>query len=408
MTKEKPLILLGIGGGVAAYKAVEVASRLTRENLDVQVQMTEAATKFITPLTFSAVTKHAVYTAMFPDAVLQTKEAIFPHLYPATEADIFAVMPATADLMAKFRAGLGGDLVTSSALALSSSCVRFFCPAMNVNMWEQSIVQENCTYLEKAGWIRLGPKSGLQACGAVGMGRMAEPEEIVAAILAALKKKQTFSCKRILILSGPTHEFLDPVRYIGNASSGRMGKALAEAALNLGAAVDFITGPVPEANLPSGTGLAVVHVTSAKEMLEKAKNLSKYSDGLLFVAAVADYTLREASKIKLPKQKKITLTLETTPDIAAAICKNKKPGQIAFGFALETHDNFTRARKKMKEKNLDAIVLNGIDSFGAEKGHFQFLQKQSTKWEDWGPLHKKDCAVRLMEKMSSFFSASSR
>ncbi|MBN2143287.1 MAG: bifunctional phosphopantothenoylcysteine decarboxylase/phosphopantothenate--cysteine ligase CoaBC [Candidatus Aureabacteria bacterium] len=405
MRKDRPLVLLGIGGGVAAYKAVEVASTLVKEKVEVHVQMTEAALSFVTPLTFSAVTNHPVYSSMFPDRVLEKKEDIFPHLYPATQADVFAVMPATADLIAKFKAGLGLDLVTASTLALSSSCVRIFCPAMNVNMWNNPIVQANTKSLEKDGWIRIGPNNGLQACGAVGMGRMAEPDEIVGAILYQLKKRQSFSGKRILILSGPTREFLDPVRYIGNPSSGKMGKALALAALELGAQVDLLTGPVASSDLPSGSGLNIFHVTSAGQMLDKARKLFQHADGIFFTAAVSDYAPFEASPLKLPKKERLTLMLKKTPDIAACLCKEKQIRQVAFGFALETHENLDKAQKKLKEKKLDGIVLNDCDSFGSEEGRFQFLGKGSAQWENWGTITKKQCASQLMEKMNALFSS---
>ncbi len=395
-----PSILLGIGGGVAAYKAVEVASFLRKENWDVSVAMTEAAMKFVTPLTFEAVTQGRVLTDLFFKNPL-TKEETYPHLYPATEVSVFIALPATADLIAKLATGLGGDVVCASALSLPITCRKIFCPAMNVEMWHQSIVQENVQKLENHGWERVGPEEGMLACGMTGLGRMAEPETIVTAVKRTFSESSVLLGRRVLILSGPTHEYWDPVRFIGNRSSGKMGKALAEEALKMGASVDFVTGPVSDLYLPRGMNVSIHKVTSAEEMFSMAKPLSEKSDIWIFAAAVADHTPLSKQDQKIARnQGEQTLLLKSTPDIAGTLCRKKKKTQLAIGFALETEAGVTRAREKLKNKGLDAIVLNGVSSFSAESGHFQFLKAGKKETDDWGILSKQECAKKIFDSFS--------
>jgi phosphopantothenoylcysteine decarboxylase/phosphopantothenate--cysteine ligase len=400
---KKNSILLGIGGGIAAYKAVEVASLLRKENWDVSVAMTQAAQHFVTPLTFEAVIHGPVLTDLFvknPSFPGTTKEEMYPHLYPATETRVFVVLPATADLIAKLAMGLGGDVVCASALSLPNTCQKIFCPAMNVEMWHQDVVQENVRKLEARGWERVGPEEGTLACGTVGLGRMSEPIDIVTAVKSALAESSVLSGKKILILSGPTHEYWDPVRFIGNRSSGKMGKALAEEALQRGASVDFVTGPVSEESLPRGTGLSIHKITSAEEMLSAAKPLSEKSDIWIFAAAVADYTPVEKHDQKMVRnQGEKKLILKPTPDIAAELCRTKKKTQTAIGFALETEAGLTRAREKLKNKKLDAIVCNGVLTLGNDSGHFQFLKTGKKEAEDWGTLNKRECAKKIFHAL---------
>lgn len=399
-TQAKPsTALVGICGGIAAYKAVEVVSRLRKAGLDVRVAMTEAARQFVTPLTFGAVSGNEVLTTMFPAADNTAREGLYPHLYPATQADLFIALPATADMMAKLACGLAGDVVSAGALSLPSTCRRFFCPAMNVEMWHQPVVQANVAALENAGWFRIGPNTGELACGMEGEGRMAEPQEIVTAILDVLSAAQSLAGRRVLVVSGPTREHFDPVRFIGNPSTGRMGKAIAEEALAAGADVHFVTGPVPEGNLPRGRRLHVHPVVSAHQMLEASTPLYARSDVVIYAAAVADYTPAEIHDKKLPKQDgELTIKLKATPDIAATLNQNKKPGQVVIGFALQTHDGVAKARAKLEKKRLDGIVLNSLDALGGESGTYTYLNatEGGAGIQEWGRLDKRVCARRIL------------
>jgi phosphopantothenoylcysteine decarboxylase/phosphopantothenate--cysteine ligase len=401
MDERKDIVLLGIGGGVAAYKAVEVASRLTQDGCHVQVAMTRAATEFVGPLSFAAVTGNAVLTDMFPEPESTEGDDLYPHLYPATEAAAMVVLPATADLISKLAAGLGGDVVTAGALSLRPSCKRLFCPSMNVEMWNQPVVQRNCDELEDLGWRRLGPDAGHLACGMTGEGRMAAPAAIVEAVHAALRSDGLLAGKRVLITSGPTVEYIDPVRFISNQSSGRMGLALAEAAVAAGAIVDVVTGPVPEAHIPKGPRISVSRVRSAVEMLAAAAPLFEHADAVVFAAAVADFTSETVADSKRPKSEcSLELKLRPTPDIAAELAAGKRDEQMCVGFALETDDMLINASMKLYRKQLDAIVLNGVEAMGSEGAHYHYLTGDENSGEDWGRLSKIDCAGRLIERIA--------
>ena len=399
----KSVVLLGVGGGVAAYKAVQVASSISQKGFRTHVAMTPAAQRFITPLTFSAVTNRSVLTKLFPTGYDPEEfEDIYPHLYPATYADIFIILPATADLIAKICWGIGDNVVTASALSLPPKCIRYFCPSMNLEMWDQKVVQENVSKLEGFGWRRIGPNEGHLACGATGEGRMAEPEEIISMVVRTFNNGDRFKGKKFLILSGPTLEHIDPVRFISNHSSGKMGKALAEAASHAGANVDFVTGPVSKDNLPKSSKINVVPVISAKEMLNTSMNLFPNAHAAIFTAAVSDFTPSHPFETKRPKSNKtFSLKLNCTPDIASTLCKAKNSGQVCIGFALETEeDAVSRAKKKLKKKALDAIVLNGLDSFNENDGDFCYISADPGKQiEKWGRITKSLLASRLIDKI---------
>jgi phosphopantothenoylcysteine decarboxylase/phosphopantothenate--cysteine ligase len=400
--------LVGICGGIAAYKAVEVVSRLRKAGLEVRVAMTEAARQFVTPLTFGAVSGHEVLTTMFPDAGSAAREGLYPHLYPATQADLFIALPATADMMAKLACGLAGDVVSAGALSLPSTCRRFFCPAMNVEMWHQPVVQANVAALEKAGWFRIGPNTGELACGMEGEGRMAEPQEIVTAVLDVLGAAQSLAGRRVLVISGPTREHFDPVRFIGNPSTGKMGKAIAEEALASGADVDFVTGPVHESSLPRGQHVRLHHVVSARQMLEASTPLYERADVVIYAAAVADYTPSESHEKKLPKQDgELTIKLKATPDIAATLNQHKRHGQVVIGFALQTHDGLVKARAKLEKKRLDGIVLNSLDALGGEAGTYTYLNgaEGEAGTQNWGQLDKRICARRILAEAAKCLEA---
>lgn len=325
-------VLVGVCGGIAAYKTVEVVSRLRQQGHDVHVAMSDAACQFVTPLTLAAVSGNRVLTHTFPDAEKESGDDLYPHLYPATRADVFVLMPATADMIGKIAQGLGNEIVSMCTLPLPAACRRYFCPSMNVEMWEQPSVQDSVRTMEERGWIRIGPDSGALACGMEGAGRMAEPVVVLEQIAQTLARAQSLAGKEVLILSGPTHEHLDPVRYLGNASSGRMGKALAEEAADRGAGVTFVTGPIHKDYLPRRSGIDLVPVTSAEEMFEAARTSFKAADLAIFAAAVADY--QPAAKTSEKKGKKTgdwSLKLTSTPDIAKTLSGAKKKKQRTIG-----------------------------------------------------------------------------
>lgn len=402
--KGAPLALCGICGGIAAYKAAEVVSSLVKLGLDVRVIMSKGAREFVTPLTFQALTGKPVTVDMFAEPSAERKDQIYPHLYPSAGAALFVMLPATADMIAQVVRGEAGDVMVASVLGLPPDCIRIFCPAMNTTMWKQASVQQNVAKLENDGWIRIGPGSGLLACKAEGEGRMTEPDEIVRQIAAILETAESLQGKRVLLLSGPTREHLDPVRFISNPSTGKMGRALAEEALRRGAQVDFITGPVDPSVLPRGKNLSIQPVTSANEMLAAAENIFAKADIILFAAAVADYAPAAAEKTKLPKtQAEIQLTLKPTPDIAATLCRGKKKKQVAVGFALQDEDGENKARAKLENKNLDAIVLNTLDAAGSDDASYKFLAKGSSAFEDWKLMTKRDCAKKIFDRVLQNF-----
>jgi len=396
-TEKNQTVMLGICGGIAAYKAVEVASRLRKSGHEVRVAMSAAAQKFVTPLTFCAVSGNPVLTEQFPDPSTHSGDALFPHLYPSTRADVFVLLPATADMIAKIAHGLGDDVVSTGALSLPAACARFFCPSMNVEMWHNPVVQENVKTLESRGWRRIGPAAGELACGMTGEGRMSEPDEILEAILSG-RTTPALGGKKVLIISGPTHEHVDPVRFIGNPSSGKMGRALAEEAASAGASVTFVTGPVAENNLPAVAGVEIHHVVSADDMLRTAQKFYPGADIVIYAAAVADYKPAEFHAEKLPKKEgPLTLELVATPDVSATLNRRKRSGQVSIGFALQTNDGEEKAREKLGKKNLDGIVLNSLDALGGENGTYSFLSAKSRGgFARWGKISKRECARKIL------------
>lgn len=396
------VVLAGICGGIAAYKCADVVSRLVRLGHEVHVSMTPAAARFVTPTTFAALTRRRVHTEMFPDPSATTGDDLFPHLYPAARADLFLLMPATADLIAKVARGLADDVVSAAALALPPETARLFCPAMNPAMWRSPVVQANVRALEDAGWVRAGPAEGEMACGTTGLGRMIEPPDIVEAATRLLARRQELAGRTVLILSGPTREPWDPVRYLGNASSGRMGQALAREALARGAAVEFVTGPVDEARLPAGARLRLHRVTRAADMLEAGRALAPAADVLIYAAAVSDFAPADYAPQKRPKSDlPAVLALKPTPDIAAELSRVRRPGQIAIGFALESENGEASARAKLQRKGLDAIVLNGVESMGADEAAFHWVPAGDAPAMAWGRLSKTACAGRILDEVAA-------
>ena len=396
---QQPILLAGIGGGIAAYKTIEVISACRKAGVNVFTALTSTAQKFVTPTTFEAVSGNKALATFFPDTI-DTEEDRYPHLYPATRADVFVVMPATANLISKIAQGRGDDLVSCSALSLPETCQRFFCPAMNVEMWNNPLVQDNVHTLETLGWQRIGPESGILACGMEGPGRLTEPQVITQQLLTALERRHWLTGKKVLICSGPTREHLDPIRFIGNPSSGKMGRALAYAAVRAGATVEFVTGPVASEQLPRHHQIHIHPITSAADMLNQALSLFPSCESAIFVAAVADYTPTQSSAKKLPKtDTPFTLNLKPTADIAATLSSQKSNRQVTIGFALQTHDGQEAARDKLQRKQLDGILLNDPSTLSADQGSFDFLSAQASVFQPWHRISKRECADRLVEQL---------
>ena len=398
MKNGKPEILCGVCGGIAVYKAVEVVSALHKKGWTVHVVMSQAAQEFVRPLTFQAVLGRPVITEMFPANTAATPEEIYPHLYPSTEVDAFLLLPATAGMIARIVHGFADDLVAASVLGLPESARKFFCPAMNTNMWGKPVVAENVMQLEQAGWQRIGPDVGVLACGTVGMGRMVEPAQIVAEVESGMNKRASLEGLPVLILSGPTREPFDSVRFFSNWSSGRMGKALAEEAVRRGADVHFVTGPVGTEGLPHGVK-KIYRVGTAQEMLGVAQSMFSDMAIAVFAAAVADYRPAKALDTKMPKNgAPLRVDLVPNPDIAATLAQSKKPGQITIGFALQDPDGESLALEKMARKKFDGIVLNEMAAMGGDDGQYAFARVGSQEFADWGLLSKKNCAERIWDE----------
>jgi phosphopantothenoylcysteine decarboxylase/phosphopantothenate--cysteine ligase len=348
-------IVLGVGGGIAAYKSAELARLLMQQGHEVQAVMTAAAQEFIRPLTFAALTGRKVLTDLF------AIESAIEHISVAVEHEVLAIAPATADLIAKLAHGLADDFLTTLYLAFTGTVV--IAPAMNVNMWQHPATQANLETLRRRGHHIVEPDSGYLACGMTGPGRLAGPELIAEAILRASRTRRDLEGETILITAGPTQEPLDPVRYISNRSSGKMGYALAEAAAARGARVILVSGPV-HLNAPSGVEL--ISVRTAVEMREKVMANLADAGIVIKAAAVADFHL---SKVPYQKVKKtaarMSLELDPTPDILAELGR-KKEDRLLIGFAAETQNLQQEARRKLESKNCDMVVGNLVG--GADVG----------------------------------------
>jgi phosphopantothenoylcysteine decarboxylase / phosphopantothenate---cysteine ligase len=371
-------ILVGVGGGIAAYKVCEVVSTLAKAGADVQVLLTQSAQEFITPLTLATLSRHAVYT---------DRDFWFPqprplHIELGEWAELLVIAPLTANSLAKLVYGLADNLLTNTVLA--STCPILVAPAMNTDMWEQPTVQRNWQLLQSdVRYHRVGPDAGILACDRVGAGRMAEPLEILTYIQSVLhtQGQRDLLGKRILISAGSTREYLDPVRFIGNPSTGKMGLALAQAALHRGAAVTLVHGPMTE-RLP--LGVQAISVTSAQDMEQAMQDHFLQADWIVMAAAVADVKPAQYSVQKLPKRDlPPSILLETVPDIVAGLSKLKQSHQRLIGFAAQTGEIETPALEKLNQKGLDAIVANPIDQpgtgFGSDFNQAILLDQQGRR-----------------------------
>jgi phosphopantothenoylcysteine decarboxylase/phosphopantothenate--cysteine ligase len=352
-------IALGVSGGIAAYKSAEIVRLLQDRGIGVQVVMTRAAQEFVRPLTFAALSGEKVITDLFGSDESQANvESAIEHIAIAQAIDALLVAPATADVVAKFAQGIANDFLSTLYLATTAPVV--VAPAMNVNMWNHAATQANLEVLRKRGVRIVEPGSGYLACGMTGAGRLAENETIVAAVLEALGASQDLAGETLLITAGPTREKIDPVRYLTNRSSGRMGYAIAEAALRRGARVLLVSGPT--AITPPGAA-EVTQVETAEEMRAEGLKLLPESTVVIKTAAVADFRPKAAARQKIKRKGPMTLELEPTADILAELAR-QKTSQIIVGFAAETNDVLENARKKLAAKSLDAIVVNDVSREG--------------------------------------------
>ena len=353
--------VLGIGGGIAAYKSAELARALMERGFAVTVVMTGAAQQFITPLTFAALTGRKVITGLFSGASdEEIRSSAVEHIAVAQENDILVVAPATADLIGKFANGLADDFLSTLYLAFTGPVV--IAPAMNTNMWRHEATRTNIATLVGRGHVIIEPDEGLLACGTTGPGRLAEPEHIASVVLQALKpKRHDLEGETVLITAGPTQEPIDPVRFISNRSSGRMGYALAEAAKGRGARVILISGPV---DLGPPVGVETVHVETAVQMRDAVMAHLKDATVIIKSAAVADYHVSDVPTHKIKKTAaRMSLDLDPTPDILAEVGRNKGD-RLLIGFAAETDHLVEEARRKLTTKNCDMVVANLVGHEG--------------------------------------------
>mgnify|MGYP003290555427 FL=1 len=353
-------VLLGVTGGIAAYKAAALASALVKQRADVEVIMTHNATQFVTPLTFEQLTGHRTMVDTFDRNFSHQVE----HISLAERTDLVIIAPATANVCAKLAHGLADDMLTTTVLACK--CPKLIAPAMNTNMYENPVTQDNLEILRRYGWDVIEPASGRLACGAVGKGKMPEPEDLLQHILRYLAHPHDLAGKKILVTAGPTQEALDPVRYLTNHSTGKMGYAIAKMAMLRGAEVTLISGPTSIVPPPF---VNVVKITSAQDMFAAVSSRAEDSDFIFKAAAVADYTPAEYNDNKTKKKDcDLTIPLKRTQDILKYLGEHRVSGQIICGFSMETQNMIENSRIKLEKKNLDMICANNLKQAGAGFG----------------------------------------
>src|SRR3984885_12478086 len=354
-------VTVGVSGGIACYKAAELVRALQRQALEVHVVMTESATRFIQPLTFVALTGHKVITSLW-DETNSTEGAYdssIDHIGEAQWSEAFVVAPATANILAKFAHGIADDFLTTMYLATQAPVL--VAPAMNVNMWEHPTTRANIEILRQRGVRVIEPGTGDLACGMVGTGRMAEPDAIADAVLNSLGRRHDMAGEIVLVTAGGTREALDPVRFLGNRSSGKMGYALADAAQSRGAKVILISGPT---SLHPPSHCELIKITTADEMRTAVLERMKEVTLIIKAAAVADYRPINVSDHKLKRSGPLTLELAPTEDILAEVVRRRQPGQVIVGFAAETENRMENGRAKLLRKGVDAIVVNDVSGDG--------------------------------------------
>jgi len=385
-----------VSGGIAAYKAAELVRALQRQGLEVHVVMTEAACKFIQPLTFASLTGHKVISGLWDDTDSGAYDSSIEHIAEAQWAEALVVAPATANILAKFAHGIADDFLTTLYLATQAPVL--VAPAMNVNMWEHPATQANLEILRQRGVRVIEPGTGELACGMVGAGRLADPEEIAAAVFRTLGRRRDLAGEIVMVTAGGTREALDPVRFLGNRSSGKMGYALAEAAHSRGARVILISGP---STLRPPAHCELIKVTTADQMREAV--LERMNEATLIVkaAAVADYKPVNVAEQKLKRTGNLTLELAPTEDILAEVARRRRPGQLIVGFAAETENRMENGRAKLLRKGADAIVVNDVSregtGFDADNNAATFLT--ATTSIEMHEMPKRDLADRILDEI---------
>lgn len=353
-------VLLGVSGGIAAYKAAALASALVKQHAAVEVVMTKNATEFVTPLTFEQLTGRRVMVDTFDRNFSHQVE----HIALAERTDLVIVAPATANVCAKFAHGLADDMLTTTVLACR--CPKLIAPAMNTNMYENPVTQDNLKLLEHYGWEIIPPASGRLACGAVGKGKLPEPEVLLDYVMRFLAMPHDLEGKRVLVTAGPTQEALDPVRYLTNHSSGKMGCAIAKMAMLRGADVTLVCGPLSVTPPPF---VKTVNVVSAQDMFDAVTALAPKSDLIFKAAAVADYTPAEYNDQKMKKSDSdLSIPLKRTQDILKYLGEHRTDGQVVCGFSMETQNMIENSKKKLQSKNIDMICANNLKTEGAGFG----------------------------------------
>ena len=388
-------VLLGVTGGIAAYKAAALASALVKLHAAVEVVMTENATQFITPLTFEQLTGRRTMVDTFDRNFSHQVE----HISLAERTDLVIIAPATANVCAKLAHGLADDMLTTTVLACK--CPKLIAPAMNTNMLENPVTQDNLATLKHYGWEVIEPASGRLACGANGKGKLPEPEQLVQYILRQIAFEKDLQGKKVLVTAGPTQEALDPVRYLTNHSTGKMGYAIAKMAMLRGAEVTLISGPTVIAPPPF---VKVVPVVSAREMFDAVARLAPDADFIFKAAAVADYTPRSYQDNKMKKSDiDMSIPLARTQDILKYLGTTRKNGQIICGFSMETQDMVANSQEKLLKKNVDMICANNLKQdgagFGVDTNIITLITKTDTT--ELPLLSKEDAANKIIDKAIS-------
>lgn len=392
-------VTVGVSGGIAAYKAAELVRELQRQGAEVHVVMTEAARRFVQPLTFAALTGYKVITSLWDEGSgsdLGTEQNGIDHIAEAQWGDALVVAPATANTLAKLAHGIADDFLSTMYLAATAPVL--VAPAMNVNMWNHPATQANIEILRQRGVRVIEPGSGDLACGMVGAGRMAEPEEIAKVVLSVLNRRNDLAGETVLVTAGGTREALDPVRFIGNRSSGKMGYALAEAAQTRGAKVILVSGPTA---LHPPARCEMVKITTAEEMRQAVLDRMQQSTLVIKAAAVADYKPVAIADQKLKRTGPLTLELTPTEDILAEVVRRRRPGQLIVGFAAETEHLMENGRAKLLKKGADAIVVNDVAGAGvgidADTNAATFLTLSTSV--EMPVMPKRELADRILDEI---------
>jgi len=384
-------VLLGVTGGIAAYKAAALASALVKQHANVEVVMTEHATKFITPLTFEQLTGRRCMVDTFDRNFSHQVE----HIALAERTNLVIIAPATANVCAKLAHGLADDMLTTTVLACT--CPKLIAPAMNTNMFENPVTQDNLDALRRYGWEVIAPASGRLACGAVGAGKLPEPELLLQHILRAIALPHDLTGKHVLATAGPTQESLDPVRYLTNHSTGKMGFALARMAMLRGAEVILVSGPTALTPPPF---VEVVNAVSAQDMFEAVSSRQDWADFIFKAAAVADYTPAGYSDDKIKKKDAgLSIPLKRTQDILKYLGEHRRPGQVLCGFSMETQNMLENSRAKLEKKNVDMICANNLKvagaGFGTDTNVMTVITREGV--EELPLMSKEGAALRILD-----------